>query len=260
MKLPFHLGTDLDGKPWRLSLDELPHLLVAGTTGSGKSVFLNSLLLDLVDPAWDPITDLRVGPAPDVRFMLFDPKRVEFAPYRKLIHTIYVDEEDTALALEWAVRYMEERFELLERHGVRDLDSYNERAELDDRMHRLVLIVDELANLMLGRYSQRIELALTRLAQMARAVGIHLVLATQRPTVDVVTGLLKANIPARVSFAVVTQTDSRVILDEGGAEDLLGKGDMLARIPGIRGLRQLKGRYVSIEDVDRVVRAHTEVR
>jgi S-DNA-T family DNA segregation ATPase FtsK/SpoIIIE len=244
LHLPFLLGDDV-----RLDLAALPHLLVAGSTGSGKSVFLNSLLLDLIESG-----------GADTKMMLFDPKRVEFAPYKPWTGSIYTDEYDTALALEWAVSYMDERFELLERHRVRDIAAYNAIREMDDQMHRLVIVVDELANLVLGQEGRRIALALTRLAQMARAVGIHLVLATQRPTVDVVTGLLKANIPARVAFAVVTQTDSRVILDEPGAEELLGKGQMLARIAVQRGLVRLQVRYTSIEDVDRVIKHHLEVR
>ena len=194
-----------------------------------------------------------------VTFMLIDPKRVEFMPYKNLC-PVYTDEDDAADAVQWLATQMDERFEKLERHNFRDLSTYNASRPLDDRMPRIVLVIDELANLMLGRQKLRIEQPLTRLAQMSRAVGIHLVLATQRPTVDVVTGLLKANIPGRVSFAVITRTDSQVILDEPGAEDLLGKGQMLARIPGQRGLRQLQGRYIDLATVEAVVAKHMEVQ
>jgi len=245
MHLPFVLGADAGGEV-RLDLAELPHLLVAGTTGSGKSVFLNSLLVDL-------LTDRET-----VRFMLVDPKRVEFMPYKKLC-PVYTDEADAVAAINWLADHMDERFEKLERHNFRDLATYNAERPLDDRMPRIVLIIDELANLMLGPAKARVELPLTRLAQMSRAVGIHLVLATQRPTVDVVTGLLKANIPCRVAFTVITRTDSLVILDEPGAEDLLGKGQMIARIPGQRGLRQLQGRYIDLAAVEKVVARHMEV-
>jgi len=234
--LPFLLGTRPDGEPVTVDLAALPHLLVAGTTGSGKSVFLNSMLVDL----------MRSGV--NARYMLFDPKRVEFAAYRQVISTVYVDEYDMRKALDWLVRLMDDRFSLLERQGVRDIDAYNAKQPADDHMPRYVVVVDELANLMLGRNREWIEAPLTRLAQMSRAIGIHLVLATQRPTVDVVTGLLKANIPARVSFAVVTRIDSGVILDAPGGETLHGKGDMLARIPGTPGLARLQAPYVSVEE------------
>jgi S-DNA-T family DNA segregation ATPase FtsK/SpoIIIE len=190
--------------------------------------------------------------------MLIDPKRVEFMPYKPFCR-VYTDDADAAVALEWLNEHMDERFEKLERHNFRDLATYNDARPLDDRMPRIVLVIDELASLMLGPLKDRIEPPLTRLAGMARAVGIHLVLATQRPTVDVVTGLLKANIPGRVAFAVITRTDSQVILDEPGAEDLLGNGQMLARIPGQRGLRQLQGRYIDLAMVEKVIARRMEV-
>lgn len=247
MYLPFTLGTDPDGREVVLDLAEMPHLLIAGTTGSGKSTFLHGLLCDLI------------GNRVDARYMLFDPKRVELSTYRPYVTSTYVEDEDMAIAFEWLAEHMDERFVKLERQGVRDLASYNEQQPLDDHMPRIVVVVDEMANLMLGPMKARIERPLTRLAQMARAVGIHLVLATQRPTVDVVTGLLRANIPGRVAFSVITQADSRIILDEPGAEDLRGKGDMLVRIPGTKGLHRLQGSYTSIEDVERVIKRITEV-
>ena len=238
MNLPILLGTDDQGEV-RIDLAQAPHLLVAGTTGSGKSVFLNSLLLDL----------FALDDSPFV--LLADPKRVEFFPYKK-ITKVYTEIGPIADALDWLAEEMDRRFVLLEERGVRDIDQYNRERPLDDRLRRIVMVIDELANLMLGA-KDRVERPLTRVAQMARAVGIHLVLATQRPTVDVVTGLLKANIPARVAFGVITATDSRVILDEEGAEEIVAKGAMLARIPGERRLRPLQGRYVSLEDVEQAV-------
>ena len=191
-------------------------------------------------------------------YRLVDPQRVEFAPYKPFIKAVYVHDHEVIEALDWLEGEMDARFDNLERHGVRDIAAYNDARPMDDRLPRIVLVVDELASLMLGPSKARIELPLTRLAQMSRAVGIHLVLATQRPPVDVVTGLLKANIPGRVSFSVITQIDSRVILDEPGAEELVGKGDMLARIPGTRGLHRLPGASPSTEDGERVVNEHTE--
>lgn len=241
MSLPFTLGHDpTTGQAVELDLAYLPHLLVAGTTGSGKSVFLNSLILDLVGRS-------------DNYFVFIDQKRVEFAPYKPLA-SVYTETNAIVAVLDWLASEMDERYLRLERHGARDIDAYNATRPADDRMRRIVCVVDELANLMLSA-KDRVEQPLTRVAQMARAVGIHLVLATQRPTVDVVTGLLKANIPGRVSFGVISATDSRVILDEEGAEELLGKGEMLARIPGVRGLRRLQGRLVTLDEVERTVAA-----
>ena len=243
MNLPFTLGIDTKtGETVECDLAAMPHLLVAGTTGSGKSVFLSSLLVDILTRS-------------NAYLLLVDQKRVEFAPY-KPISNVYVEEHAIIELLGWLATQIDERFLLLERHHVRDIDAYNAARPVDDQMRRIVMVIDELANLMLGA-KDRVELPLTRLAQMARAVGIHLVLATQRPTVDVVTGLLKANIPGRVSFGVITTTDSRVILDEDGAELLMGKGEMLARIPGVRGLRHLQGRLVTLEEVEQTVARYT---
>jgi S-DNA-T family DNA segregation ATPase FtsK/SpoIIIE len=246
MDLPILLGSSYeDNSDVRLDLAAAPHLLVAGTTGSGKSVFLNSLLIDLLEFS-------------DAYLMLVDPKRVEFFPY-KAIAPVYVETDDAVDAFRWLAARVDERFKLLERHEVRDIGKYNGVRPADDRLRRIVMVVDELANLMLGAKAQ-IEVPLTRIAQMGRAAGIHLVLATQRPTVDVVTGLLKANIPARVAFNVITDTDSRVILDETGAEDLIHPGQMLVRIPGSRGLRLMQGRLTTLEDVEAVVNRYKEVR
>jgi S-DNA-T family DNA segregation ATPase FtsK/SpoIIIE len=246
MDLPILLGSGYeDNGQTRIDLAGMPHLLVAGTTGSGKSVFLNSLLCDLIEYGRN------------LYLMLVDQKRVEFFPY-KSIASVYQTQEDAVELLTWLAHDMDERFKLLERHEVRDIDQYNRERPQDDLLRRNVVVIDELANLMLGAKAQ-VELPLTRIAQMGRAVGIHLVLATQRPTVDVVTGLLKANIAARVSFQVITGTDSRVILDEEGAEDLIHPGQMLARIPGQRGLRMFQGRHTTLEDVEAVVSRYKEV-
>jgi S-DNA-T family DNA segregation ATPase FtsK/SpoIIIE len=248
VSLPFVLGRTPTGERAWADLAEMPHLLVAGTTGSGKSVFLNSLIVQLAD------SDA------NVRFLLVDPKRVEFSPYRPFLRP-YFTPQDMVNFSSWLCDEMDERYDRLERRGVRDLDSYNAEAPLDDQMARIVCVIDELANIMLDPdIKPRVEVSLTRVAQMARAVGIHLVLATQRPTVNVVTGLLRANIPARVAFNVITETDSRIILDEPGAENLNGKGDMLVRLPGLRGLSRLQGELVTIDDVEALVRKHTEVR
>jgi S-DNA-T family DNA segregation ATPase FtsK/SpoIIIE len=232
-----------------VDLASLPHLLVAGTTGSGKSVFLNSVILQLLD----------IGPE-IVKLTLVDPKRVEFMPYRPLT-TVYVQPQDVVAGLQYAERVMEERFELLDRHRARDIAQYNAERPLDDQLWRWVIVIDELAALVLGPMGDEISLPLTRIAQMSRAAGIHLVIATQRPTTNVVTGLLKANIPARVTFAVNTRIDSMVIIDQPGAEGLNGKGDMLALIPGQRKLTRLQGDFVSLDTVEAAVsRYTTEVR
>lgn len=243
MHLPLTIGTRPDGSALAIDLAAMPHLLVAGTTGSGKSVFLNHLLLQL----------MALGPD-RVRFVLVDPKRVEFMPFRD-VAPVYVSDGDALACAAFLAEEMERRFHLLERFRARDITDL----PADDRMPRYVCVVDELAALMLGSMGPAIGSALTKVAQMARAAGIHLVLATQRPTVDVVTGLLKANIPARVSFLVNSRVDSQVIIDEPGAEGLRGKGDMLVRIPGQRGLARAQGEYISLDTVEAAVGRYTEV-
>ena len=243
--LPVGLGKDISGRAVFFDLAEMPHLLVAGTTGSGKSVMLNSLLTSLL-----LTTDPR-----RVKMVLVDPKRVELAPFGQIPHLItpvVTDVKKAANALSWAVAEMERRYEVLEKTGVRSLDGYNERAETP--MPYVVVVIDELADLMMAA-AAKVEDAVIRLAQKARAVGIHLVVATQRPSVDVITGMIKANIPSRVAFAVSSQVDSRVILDSAGAEALLGMGDMLYKPVSASRASRVQGAFITESEVNRVVAA-----
>ena len=224
-------------------LARMPHILVAGATGSGKSVCLNTLLMSL----------LYANGPDELKLILVDPKRVELPVYNGIPHLIVpviTDVEKTVNTLKWALREMDRRFDVLSNFGARDLASYNQRAE--ERIPNIVIIVDELADLMMTAMAD-VEGAIVRLAQMSRAVGIHLVLATQRPSVDVITGLIKANIPARVAFAVASQTDSRTILDQMGAEKLLGRGDMLYVTAEMSMPRRLQGAFVADDEIKRVV-------
>ena len=243
--LPVALGKDISGRAVFFDLAEMPHLLVAGTTGSGKSVMLNGLLTSLL-----LTTDPR-----QVKMVLIDPKRVELSPFGRVPHLItpvVTDVKKAANALQWAVAEMERRYEVLERMGSRSLEGYNIRAET--QMPYVVIVIDELADLMM-QAGAKVEDSIVRLAQKARAVGIHLVVATQRPSVDVITGMIKANIPSRIAFAVSSQVDSRVILDGGGAEFLLGMGDMLFKpVSALRSSR-VQGAFISENEVERVVGA-----
>jgi S-DNA-T family DNA segregation ATPase FtsK/SpoIIIE len=243
--LPVGLGKDISGRAVFFDLAEMPHLLVAGTTGAGKSVMLNGLLTSLL-----LTTDPR-----RVKLVLVDPKRVELSPFGRVPHLItpvVTDVKKAANALSWAVAEMERRYEVLERHGVRSLDGYNETSEKP--IPYVVIVIDELADLMMTA-AAKVEDAVIRLAQKARAVGIHLVVATQRPSVDVITGMIKANIPSRIAFAVSSQVDSRVILDSVGAEALLGRGDMLFKpVSALRSSR-VQGAYISEPEVADVVSA-----
>ncbi len=217
--LPLPLGLTVDGVPLVMGLEDLPHLLVAGTTGSGKSVLVSSCIIGLC-----------CARRPDeLRLLLIDPKRVEMTLYERLPHTLtppVVDSKKAVHALGWAIREMERRYELFAGARVRQLKAYNKKVIPKDRLPHIVIVVDELADLMMTSPKEA-EDYICRLAQMARATGIHLILATQRPSVNVVTGLIKANIPARVAFTLPSQADSRTIIDLSGAEKLLGKGDML---------------------------------
>jgi S-DNA-T family DNA segregation ATPase FtsK/SpoIIIE len=221
----------------------MPHMLVAGATGAGKSVCLNIL-----------ITSLLYGHGPDdLKFVLVDPKRVEFPVYNGIPHLItpvITKTEETVNALKWTVREMDRRFDLLSAVAARDIASYNQRSK--DRLPYLVFIVDELADLMVSSGTE-VEGPIVRLAQMARAVGIHLVLATQRPSVDVLTGLIKANIPARIAFSVASATDSRTILDQAGADKLLGRGDMLYQTAEMSAPKRVQGAFLSDDEVHKVV-------
>ena len=254
-RLTLALGKDIQGQPFVADLAKMPHLLVAGATGAGKSVCLNGILLSLLYKA-----------SPDeVKLLLVDPKRIELSVYADMPHLVHPVVTEMSLAknaLEWAVFEMEKRYEAMAKLGVRNIDGFNQklakldlqaRPDLEDLapMPYLVIVIDELADLMMTA-AKEAEMAIVRLAQLARASGIHLILATQRPSVDVVTGLIKANFPTRISFQVTSKHDSRTILDTVGAENLLGRGDMLYKPSGGRFLR-LHGAYVSEEEIARVV-------
>ena len=246
--LPVGLGKDISGRAVFFDLSEMPHLLVAGTTGSGKSVMLNGLLTSLL-----LTTDPR-----QVKMVLIDPKRVELSQFGRVPHLItpvVTDVKKAANALAWAVAEMERRYEVLEKIGVRSVEGYNDRAET--QMPYVVVVIDELADLMM-QAGAKVEDAIIRLAQKARAVGIHLVVATQRPSVDVITGMIKANIPSRIAFAVSSQVDSRVILDTPGAEALLGMGDMLYKPVSAARPSRVQGAFISEAEVGRVVSATVE--
>jgi S-DNA-T family DNA segregation ATPase FtsK/SpoIIIE len=241
--LRFTLGKDVAGKPVAGDLSAMPHLLIAGTTGSGKSVCVNSILISLL---------LNNTPA-DIRLVLVDPKRVELTGYNGIPHLlapVVVDTERVVGALQWLQREMDARYHKFSSSGTRNIQDYN--AKTSDRLPYLVAVIDELADLMMLSPDET-ERAITRLAQLARATGIHLILATQRPSVDVVTGLIKANFPARVAFAVASSVDSRVILDQPGAERLLGRGDMLFQAPDAPAPVRLQGVYVSDVEISRLV-------
>ena len=246
--LPVGLGKDISGRAVFFDLAEMPHLLVAGTTGSGKSVMLNGLLTSLL-----LTTDPR-----QVKMVLIDPKRVELSQFGRVPHLItpvVTDVKKAANALTWGVAEMERRYEVLERLGVRSLEGYNDRAET--AMPYVVVVIDELADLMM-QAGAKVEDAIIRLAQKARAVGIHLVVATQRPSVDVITGMIKANVPSRIAFAVSSQVDSRVILDIPGAEALLGMGDMLYKPVSAARPSRVQGAFIAEAEVERVVSAAVE--
>jgi S-DNA-T family DNA segregation ATPase FtsK/SpoIIIE len=242
------LGRTISGEPYCAALDRMPHLLVAGATGAGKSVCINTIITSFV---------YRAGPD-TVRFVMVDPKMLELTTYVGLPHLIppvVSQPKDAVRILKWAVTEMETRYRMLARVGVRSIDDYNRRQAGEDapRLPYLVVIIDELADLMLSNVRGEIEECIARLAQMARAVGIHLVLATQRPSVDVITGVIKANFPSRIAFQVPTRTDSRTILDSIGAERLLGKGDMLYLGVGMAAPVRIHGSYISTEETTDVV-------
>ncbi|MDR3592234.1 MAG: DNA translocase FtsK 4TM domain-containing protein [Negativicutes bacterium] len=243
-RLTVALGKDITGLPIMADLAKMPHLLVAGATGSGKSVCINTLIVSILFKA-----------RPDeVKFLLIDPKVVELSNYNGIPHLlspVVTDCKKAAAALHWAVQEMERRYALFAAAGVRDIARYNETSE-DDRLPLIVVIIDELADLMMVAPVD-VEDAICRLAQMARAAGLHLVLATQRPSVDVITGTIKANIPSRISFAVSSQVDSRTILDMAGAEKLLGKGDMLFYPVGAPKPLRLQGAFIADGEVEELV-------
>ncbi|MFO8163577.1 MAG: DNA translocase FtsK [Desulfatiglandales bacterium] len=256
-KLTIALGMDIVGQPVITDLTKMPHLLVAGATGTGKSVSINAM-----------INSILFKSSPEkVRFVMIDPKRIELLPYQDiphLLHPVVNYPKEATKALRWAVDEMERRYTLLSIKGVKNIDTYNRKLkneqsliepnvnkERDDYLPYIIIIIDELADLMMVS-SREVEESLTRLAQMARAAGIHMILATQRPSVDVLTGIIKANFPTRISFQVSSRVDSRTILDTMGAEHLLGDGDMLFLPPGVSKLTRIHGAYVSEEEVKRV--------
>ncbi len=249
------LGLDISGEPVVTDLNKMPHGLIAGATGSGKSVCINTIIVSLLYKA-----------APhEVKLMLIDPKMVELAPYNGIPHLVspvITDAKAATASLKWAVEEMERRYELFAHTGVRDITKYNERVrahnEKSGELPYLVIIIDELADLMMVSPGE-VEEAICRIAQKARACGIHLLLATQRPSVDVITGLIKANVPTRVAFSVSSQVDSRTIIDTGGAEKLLGRGDMLLLENGSSKTVRVQGNFVSDEEIDRVV-AHVKAQ
>jgi len=260
--LSFAIGKDISGDAVIGELNKMPHLLIAGQTGSGKSVMINTLLTSLL---------YRNSPA-EMKLILVDPKQVEMAPYEDIPHLltpVITEPEKTISALKWAVNEMERRYKLLADEKLRDIKSYNERlqsgrkkVEIEDSegnmqqheegaMPYIVIVIDELADLMMVA-ARDVEALIVRLAQKARAVGIHLVLATQRPSVDVITGLIKANVPARIAFTVASQVDSRTILDQVGAEKLLGQGDMLILTPSMSKPKRIQGAWVMDEEVGKI--------
>ena len=237
------LGKDVSGKPWVDDLAKMPHLLIAGSTGSGKSVAINSLIISL----------LYQNSPDDLKLVLVDPKKVELTGYNDipyLLTPVITDSKKTVNALKWVVSEMERRYQLLSNRGKRNIAAYN-AANKKETLPYIVFIIDELADLMTSSAND-VEAAIVRLAQMSRAVGIHLVLATQRPSVNVITGLIKANVPARMAFVVPSQIDSRTILDSTGAEKLLGRGDMLWLSPELNKPRRLQGAFLSDEEIERV--------
>jgi S-DNA-T family DNA segregation ATPase FtsK/SpoIIIE len=248
-KLAICLGKDIIGDPVVTELDKMPHLLIAGATGSGKSVALNAMICSF----------LYKSTPEDVRMIIIDPKRIELSIYDGIPHLItpvVKDAKKATHALFWAVREMERRYELLSENHSRNIHQHNSKVKKEsgkegELLPHIVVIIDELADLMMVA-SRDVEVALTRLAQMARAAGIHLILATQRPSVDVLTGVIKANFPTRLSFQVSSKTDSRTILDTNGAENLLGNGDMLFLPPGTAKIQRIHGAFITEAELAKI--------
>lgn len=266
--IPMFLGKDASGKPLVIDMCKMPHLLIAGRTGTGKSVCLNTLIVSML-----------MTRSPDqVKMLMIDPKMVELSPYSRiphLMHPVITDMKKAEAVLGWAVDKMEERYQLLSAVGVRHIDSYNklgrdkilakmgleegtiEAEMVPEFIPYIVIVADEMADMMMTS-GKDVEGHIIRLAQKSRAVGIHLVLATQKPTVDVITGLIKSNLPARISFQVASRMDSRVVLDEMGADKLLGKGDMLYMAPETSSLQRAQGTYVSDDEVNKVIEFYAD--
>ena len=243
-KLPLALGKDVNGMPVVADLTAMPHLLVAGATGSGKSVGLNSMICSIL---------YKATPA-DVRFLMVDPKRLELSVYEGIPHLlspVVTDAKEAAARLRWIVGKMDERYKALQLKQVRNIEGYNKAVPSEEKLPYWVVVVDELADLMMVSAGE-VQTSLVRLAQIARAVGIHLIIATQRPSVDVVTGLIKANFPTRIAFQVASKVDSRTVLDGNGAEQLLGRGDMIYVPPGANKQLRVHGAWVSDDEVKAV--------
>jgi S-DNA-T family DNA segregation ATPase FtsK/SpoIIIE len=260
-KIPLYLGKDVKGSPLAFDLADMPHLLIAGRTGTGKSVCLNAMILSI----------LMTKRPDEVKLILIDPKMVELSQFKRiphLMHPVVTDMKKAESLLAWACDKMDERYAFLARAGVRNIQTYNqlgadeiyarlrpeddqERARIPTYMPYIVIIADEMADLMMTA-AKEVESHIVRLAQKARAVGMHLIVATQKPTVDVITGLIKGNLPARIAFQVASRGDSRVVLDEMGADKLLGNGDMLFLFPGTSHIVRAQGTYVSDGEVNRV--------
>ena len=242
--LPIAIGKKVTGEIVIDDLSRMPHLLIAGATGSGKSVFIHSLIMSLL---------FKLTPR-ELKFIMIDPKVVELPVYNgieHLLHPVITEVKEGQAALNWAIGQMERRLKLFGESEVRDIVEYN-RKRKDEKVPYIVIVIDELADLM-SMARDKIEKSITRLSQMSRAAGIHLVLSTQRPSVNVITGVIKANLPARIAFQVISKVDSRTILDTHGAEMLLGKGDMLYLSPGSAKPERIQGCYVSLDEVKRVV-------
>jgi len=243
--LTIALGKDIVGAPFVTDLKKLPHLLIAGTTGSGKSVGINAMILSLL---------YRNSPD-ELKFLMIDPKMLEFSIFNDIPHLltpVITEPKKAIMALNSMVKEMERRYKLMSKARVKNIEGYNAKVGENEKMPYIVIIIDELADLMMTS-GKDVEYSIARLAQMARASGIHLIVATQRPSVDVVTGLIKANLPSRISFKVGQKIDSKVILDQFGAESLLGRGDMLFTPPGITGLIRLHAPFTSEEEIEKVV-------
>lgn len=239
------LGLDVSGLPCTADLSKMPHILIAGTTGSGKSVLINTFISSIL---------FRSSPE-EVKFIMVDPKRVELTPYQDIPHLltpVITDVDKVVNALGWAVAEMERRYRVFQEVGVKNIVGYHELSGFSS-MPYIIIIIDEMADIMMSKNANEVEQKIVRLAQMARAVGIHLVLATQRPSVNVLTGLIKANIPARIAFQVTSMIDSRVIIDSPGAEKLLGKGDMLYVPPDIAKPKRIQGAWVSDKEINNLI-------
>lgn len=241
---PIALGKDVEGNPVIADIEKTPHMLIAGATGSGKSVCINTIITSII---------YKSSPE-EVKLILIDPKVVELSIYNGIPHLyipVVTDPNKAAGALNWAVSEMNRRYKAFADEGVRDIGGYNRKAET--KLPKIVMIIDELSDLMMTSSSTEVEEQICRIAQMARAAGIHMIIATQRPSVDVITGTIKANIPTRISFAVSSQTDSRTILDMAGAEKLLGRGDMLFSLQSMSKPQRIQGAYIDDEEVERLV-------